>query len=231
MPFSQLTLIRHGKSVWNIQNRFTGWVDVPLSEAGITEAQNAGKAILSAGITHYDIAFSSYLQRAINTTWLVLQEMDLMWIPQQNDWRFNERHYGNLQGKNKAEAIEEYGEDQVFQWRRSYSTLPPLLETRQTIPDKRYNGVDMPTGESLESMLPRIIAAYEENIVPQLKQGKNVLLVAHGNTLRGLVKYLEKIEDDEINAVEIATGKPFYYEFNRSLEITAQWQTYPEKLI
>lgn len=228
MAFAQLTLIRHGKSEWNSQNRFTGWEDVPLAPDGMAEARQAGQALLAAGLGQYDVAYTSYLRRAIHTLWLVLEELDLMWIPQHHDWRFNERHYGSLQGKNKQEATAQFGKEQVQKWRRGYADLPPAINGKQAIEsDNRYKNVTVPTGESLQTMMPRVVAAFDEHIAPQLKDGKNCLLVAHGNSLRGLVKHLENLDEERTTTIEIPTGKPFYYEFNRELKITAKWSLNP----
>ena len=223
MAHAQLTLLRHGKSVWNEENRFTGWADVPLAETGIKEAQAAAAACLANGIT-FDFTCTSYLRRAIQTLWVVLDTMDLMWLPQQTDWRFNERHYGALQGQNKATATAQYGDEQVHTWRRSYATLPPLLTTPQTPPDARYAKITMPTGESLADVVPRVSTAFDEHIVPLLRQQQRVLLVAHGNALRALIKRLENIGDEDIMQQEISTGKPLLYELDETLTpVSKRW--------
>lgn len=217
MSFTRLTLLRHGESVWNKENRFTGWADVPLSENGFTEARRAAAWMRGAGLT-FDVAFTSRLRRAIQTLWLVLDEMDLMWLPQHNDWRLNERHYGALQGLNKAETAARYGDEQVRQWRRSYVTAPPPAAAAESVADARYAGVSPPAGESLKDVMPRVRAVFAEHIAPLLKERRHVLVVAHGNSLRALVKDLQGIGDDDIVNEEIPTGKPLLYELDAELK-------------
>jgi len=219
-----LVLLRHGQSVWNLQNRFTGWTDVSLTEKGIEEAHQAGKWMLHQGYL-FDIAFTSVLTRAIKTMWIVLDEMDLMWIPTICDWRLNERHYGALQGFNKAKMADVKGEKVVFEWRRTYSGRPPELvfdDPRHPHFDRRYHHLDpfiLPGSESLEDTLMRVRLFWEESIRVQLLQGKNVLVVAHGNSLRALVKYLDNVSDEEVPSLQIPTGVPLYYELDENREI------------
>lgn len=219
----KLVLVRHGESVWNLENRFTGWTDVDLSETGVAEAHNAGKLLAAEGYT-FDLAFTSVLKRAIRTLWITLDEMDLMWIPVINAWQLNERHYGALQGLNKAEMAERYGKEQVHLWRRSYATPPPPLDLddkRHPHFDRRYAGLkaeEVPACESLELTLKRVLPFWESEIVPQLKSGKRVLIAAHGNSLRALVKHLSHISDDEITELNIPTGVPLVYELDDELK-------------
>lgn len=217
----KLVLVRHGESVWNKENRFTGWTDVDLSERGIEEAHQAGKMLKEGGYT-FDIAYTSVLKRAIRTLWIVLDEMDLMWIPIINSWRLNERHYGALQGLNKAEMAEKFGEQQVHLWRRSYDVPPPPLEeTDERYPgkDARYKDLadkDIPRSECLKDTVERFLPFWHETVVPTLKQGKKVIISAHGNSLRALVKYLDNISDEEIVGLNIPTGIPLVYELDET---------------
>ncbi|CAG9000089.1 MAG: 2,3-bisphosphoglycerate-dependent phosphoglycerate mutase [Candidatus Celerinatantimonas neptuna] len=219
----KLVLVRHGQSLWNQENRFTGWADVPLSKQGIEEAKQGGKLLKEAGFT-FDIAYTSRLKRAIKTLWLVLEEMDLMWIPVIRNWRLNERHYGALQGLNKSETANKYGEEQVLEWRRSFDTLPPLLdEENEYYPgnDPRYQDLppdEWPKAESLKTTIDRVIPYWEKVIAPDLKAGKKVLIAAHGNSLRALVKYLDHISEKEIVGLNIPTGIPLVYEFDENLK-------------
>lgn len=221
----KLVMIRHGQSDWNLKNLFTGWTDVDLTEQGIGEARAGGKTLLNAGL-EFDIAFTSVLKRAIRTLWLMLDEMDAMWIPVERSWRLNERHYGALQGLDKAETAARHGADQVKIWRRSYDICPPpLAEDDQRHPkhDKRYRDVDpadLPATESLLSTLQRVTPYWEARILPELQHGKNVLIAAHGNSLRALVKMLEGISDSEITEFNIPTGAPRIYEFDTSMTPT-----------
>lgn len=217
-----LVLLRHGESQWNNENRFTGWTDVDLSAKGIDEAVHAGKILREKGYT-FDLAYTSLLKRAIRTLDLVLSEMDLMWIPVKKDWRLNERHYGALQGLNKSETAEKYGEDQVHKWRRGYDILPPALEES----DPRFPGNDpryadipknsLPKTESLLLTVNRVIDIWNTSILPDLKAGKKIIIAAHGNSLRALVKYLDKISDADIMDLNIPTGIPLVYELNENL--------------
>lgn len=219
----KLVLIRHGESMWNKEDRFTGWTDVDLSENGIAEAKEAGKLLKKNGYT-FDIAFTSMLKRAIRTLWLVEDEMDLMWIPVQHSWRLNERHYGALQGLNKAEMAAKVGEEQVQIWRRSYDVPPPALE----ITDKRYSGNDpkyaglgkneLPLTESLKDTVDRCIPYWRNSIAPALTSGKRVIVAAHGNSLRAMVKYLDNISDNDIPNLNIPTGIPLVYELDGQLK-------------
>ncbi|HOT91519.1 MAG TPA: 2,3-diphosphoglycerate-dependent phosphoglycerate mutase [Anaerolineae bacterium] len=218
----KLVLIRHGESVWNKANLFTGWTDVDLSEKGIEEAHTAGKALREAGYV-FDVAFTSVLKRAIRTLWIVLDEMDLMWIPVYNSWRLNERHYGALQGLNKAQTAAKYGEDQVLIWRRSYDIQPPALEKddpRWPGHDPRYKDLDpadLPLTECLKDTVARFMPYWHEVIAPTIKSGKRVVIAAHGNSLRALVKHLDNISDDAIVGLNIPTGIPLVYELDADL--------------
>ncbi|MBO8093348.1 MAG: 2,3-diphosphoglycerate-dependent phosphoglycerate mutase [Prosthecochloris sp.] len=218
----KLVLLRHGESQWNRENRFTGWRDIDLTEKGIGEAANAGKLMKEEGLT-FDIAYTSVLKRAIRTLWNALDVMDLMWIPVEKSWRLNERHYGALQGLNKSETAELHGEEQVLVWRRSYDTPPPPLgKTDERYPgnDPRYASLrpeDVPVTECLKDTVARFLPYWEEKIVPGINQGKKVLIVAHGNSLRALVKHLDKVSDEDIVGINIPTGIPLVYELNEDL--------------
>ena len=217
-----LVLVRHGQSEWNLENLFTGWTDVDLTGQGVREAQAAGRALREEGIA-FDVAFTSVLTRAIRTLWLVLDEMDLMWIPVHRDWRLNERHYGALQGLDKAETAARHGADQVQIWRRSYEIPPPAVDVdddRHPRFDARYGGLDaalLPATESLATTLVRVRPCWEERIAPALVDGRNVLVAAHGNSLRALVKMLEGITDQAITEFNIPTGVPRVYELDPRL--------------
>ena len=219
----QLVLLRHGESDWNKQNRFTGWTDVDLSEKGVQEAIQAGQRMKEAGLT-FDVAFTSVLTRAIRTLHLALGEMGLLWIPEYKSWRLNERHYGALQGLNKAETAQEYGDEQVHIWRRSYDVPPPALEPddpRFPGQDRRYHDVPkdaLPGTESLKITLDRVLPHWHETIAPALRDGQRVIVAAHGNSLRALVKYLDEMSDDEIMALNIPTGVPRVYELDDDLK-------------
>ena len=218
-----LVLLRHGESIWNKENRFTGWTDVDLSRRGIKEAQKAGQVLKEKGY-NFDVAFTSVLKRAIRTLWLVLDEMDLMWIPVYRSWRLNERHYGALQGLNKAETAAKYGEEQVLIWRRSYDIRPSSLEKT----DERYPGNDpiyadlderdIPLTECLKDTVERFLPYWHEVLAPTIKSGKRVIISAHGNSLRALVKYLDHISDDAIVKLNIPTGIPLVYELDEALK-------------
>lgn len=219
----KLVLIRHGESHWNKENRFTGWVDVNLSEKGVGEAKNGGKLLHAEGFT-FDVCYTSLLKRAINTLHNVLTEMDLLWVPVIKDWRLNERHYGSLQGLNKGETAEKYGEEQVLVWRRSYDTPPPSMEKT----DEGYAGKDprykdlseeqIPLAECLKDTVDRFLPLWNETIAPVVKSGKKVLIAAHGNSLRALVKYLDNLSEEEILKVNIPTGAPLVYELDENLK-------------
>ncbi len=219
---TQLVLLRHGESDWNRENRFTGWTDVDLSETGLREAHEAGRLMQAAGFA-FDIAFTSVLRRAIRTLWIGLDELDRMWIPVVNDWRLNERHYGALQGLNKAETAAQYGDAQVHLWRRSYDVPPPpLAEGDERYPglDPRYAGLgaaELPRSESLKDTVARFLPAWHELIVPAIRADKRVLIAAHGNSLRALVKYLDGISDEEIPGLNIPTGVPLVYDLDPDL--------------
>ncbi|MGB4548081.1 MAG: 2,3-diphosphoglycerate-dependent phosphoglycerate mutase [Syntrophales bacterium] len=218
----RIVLIRHGESTWNRENRFTGWTDVGLSEKGIGEAVQAGRTLLCEGYV-FDAAYTSVLKRAIKTLWIVLEEMDLMWIPVHYSWRLNERHYGALQGLNKAEMVEKHGTEQVQIWRRSYDIRPPAL----TPDDPRYNGKDpryadlrpdeIPLTECLKDTVARFLPYWHEAIAPAVKAGKRIVISAHGNSLRALVKYLDNVPDDVIVGLNIPTGIPLVYELRDDL--------------
>lgn len=218
----KLVLIRHGESEWNKENRFTGWTDVDLSEKGMLEAGEAGKTLKAEGYT-FDIAFTSVLKRAIKTLFFTLDEMDLLWLPVYKTWRLNERHYGALQGLNKAETALKFGDEQVKIWRRSYDVLPmPLTKDDERHPkhDLRYKNMDdtlLPLTESLKETVARVVPCFEKEIAPLIKADKKVLIVAHGNSLRALIKYLENISNEEIMEVNIPTGTPLVYELNDDL--------------
>jgi len=215
-------LLRHGESEWNKENRFTGWTDVDLSEKGRTEARNAGKRLKAEGYV-FDLAFTSVLKRAVRTLWMALDEMDLMWIPISNSWRLNERHYGALQGLNKAETAAKFGEEQVHVWRRSYEVPPPPLEPgdpRHPSNDPRYHDLapqDLPLTECLKDTVARALPYWHEAIAPVLKKGRKVIIAAHGNSIRALVKMLDSISDADIAGLDIPTGVPLVYELNESL--------------
>ena len=215
-------LVRHGQSIWNLENLFTGWTDVDLSEQGIGEARQAGREIKAAGFVP-DIVFTSLLKRAIRTKWLLLDEMDLVWLPVERTWRLNERHYGALQGLDKAQTVAQHGEAQVKIWRRSYDIPPPPLDwsdPRHPRFDRRYAGVDpqlLPATESLKDTLARVLPYWHERIAPELRAGRNVLIVAHGNSLRALVKMLDDMSDAAIVELNIPTGVPLLYELDATL--------------
>jgi 2,3-bisphosphoglycerate-dependent phosphoglycerate mutase len=208
----QLVLVRHGQSVWNEKNLFTGWEDVSLTEKGINEAKNAGKLLKEKGID-FDLAYTSLLKRAILTLWNILEQKDQCYLTTEKYWQLNERHYGDLQGKNKQQMRDEYGEEQVHIWRRSYSTPPP--QTDKIKAPAYYTGLEyFPQGESIEQTVERVVPFWENTMKPQIDQGKKILVVAHGNSLRALIKHLEKISDDEIVKLEIPTGTPIEMKFN-----------------
>lgn len=221
---AKLVFIRHGQSAWNLSNQFTGWVDVDLSSEGVEQAKNAGRLLKEAGI-EFDQAYTSVLTRAIKTLHYALEECGQLWIPEEKTWRLNERHYGALQGLNKAETAEKYGEEQVHIWRRSYDTLPPLLDANDegsAAQDRRYAHLDpraIPGGENLKVTLERVIPFWEDKIAPDLIDGKNVIIAAHGNSLRALTKYLENISDDDIMNLEMATGEPVVYDLDEKLQV------------
>ena len=225
MP-GKLLLVRHGQSVWNVENLFTGWTDVDLSPEGVEEARRAGAEIARAGLVP-DVVFTSVLKRAIRTQWLVLDALDLMWLPVERSWRLNERHYGALQGLNKAQTVERHGEAQVKVWRRSYDTPPPPLaldDERHPRFDRRYAGVaaaDLPATESLKDTLARVLPYWEQRIAPELRAGRNVMIVAHGNSIRALVKMLDNMGEAEIVELNIPTGIPLLYELDAQLRPVA----------
>ena len=224
---AKLVFIRHGQSEWNLKNLFTGWVDVNLSEKGEQEAKEAGRKLKEAGI-EFDQAYTSVLTRAIKTLHFALEESGQLWVPETKTWRLNERHYGALQGQNKAEAAEKFGEEQVHIWRRSYDVLPPLLsadDEGSAANDRRYANLDpriVPGGENLKVTLERVIPFWEDHIAPDLLAGKNVIVAAHGNSLRALTKYIEQISDEDIMTVEMATGQPVVYDLDDKLNIVSK---------
>ena len=220
---TKLVLLRHGESVWNKENRFTGWTDVDLSERGIDEAHYAGQVLKEKGYV-FDVAFTSVLKRAIRTLWIVLDEMDQMWIPVHRSWRLNERHYGALQGLNKSEMTAKYGEQQVLIWRRSYDVQPPPLKpTDERYPgnDPRYGTLDkkdVPLTESLKDTIQRVMPYWHDTVAPAIRSGKRVIISAHGNSIRGLVKYLDNLSDEDIVRLNIPTGIPLIYELDEQLK-------------
>ena len=226
MP-GKLVLLRHGQSQWNLQNLFTGWVDVDLTEQGRKEASEAGRLLKAQGFS-FDLAFTSVLKRAIRTLWIVLDEMDAMWLPVERSWRLNERHYGTLQGLDKAQTVEKHGAEQVKIWRRSFDIPPPPLsldDSRHPRFDPRYRDLaasELPASESLKTTLERVLPYWETRLAPALSQGRNVLIVAHGNSLRALVKMLDRMSDDDIVEFNIPTGVPIHYELDAELQPVAR---------
>jgi 2,3-bisphosphoglycerate-dependent phosphoglycerate mutase len=232
----KLVLLRHGQSTWNLENRFTGWTDVDLSELGVKEANEGGKTLREMGYT-FDVAFTSVLKRAIRTLWIALDQLDLMYIPVINAWQLNERHYGALQGLNKAEMAEKFGNEQVHIWRRSYNVPPPALDQndeRHPRFDPRYKQIpadQLPATESLELTLKRVLPYWHRTIVPRLKAGEKVLIAAHGNSLRALVKYLDNMSEDDIVALNIPTGVPLVYELDDQLNAIQHYYLGDEEAI
>ena len=218
-----LVLLRHGESTWNRENRFTGWTDVDLTERGVAEAQRAGQQLREEGLA-FDVAYTSVLKRAIRTLWIVLDELDQMWVPVHRSWRLNERHYGALQGLNKAETARKYGDQQVLVWRRSYDTPPPALDSSdQRFPggEPRYADLDardLPLTECLADTVARFLPFWHETIEPDVRAGKRVIIAAHGNSLRALVKYLDHVSDQDIVSLNIPTGVPLVYELDDALK-------------
>ena len=221
---AKLVLLRHGESTWNLENRFTGWTDVGLSDRGVAESHRAADLLMDAGLS-FDLCFTSVLKRAIKTLWIVLEDMDLMWVRVENSWRLNERHYGALQGLNKSETAAKYGDEQVHIWRRSYDVRPPALDRA----DPRYPGFEakyagmevseLPVCESLADTIARVMPYWDEAIVPRIRAGQTILISAHGNSLRGLVKYLDNMSDEQIAGLNIPTGIPLVYELDASLNV------------
>lgn len=225
----KLVLIRHGQSTWNLENLFTGWTDVDLSERGILEGKEAGKNLKAAGF-NFKFAFTSYLKRAIKTLNYVLEEMDLMWIPVEKTWRLNEKHYGTLQGLNKVEMVEKYGADQVLQWRRSYDVRPPAIpedDPRHPKNDPRYKTLteegSQPGTEALIDTVDRIVPYWESNIKPSLIHHKEIVVAAHGNSLRGIIKHLKNISDTDIISLNLPTGIPYVFEFDEQMNLTKDY--------
>jgi 2,3-bisphosphoglycerate-dependent phosphoglycerate mutase len=218
----KIVLMRHGESTWNLDNRFTGWTDVDLTEKGVAEAKQAGKLLQEAGFT-FDLAYTSVLKRAIRTLWITLDEMDLMWLPIINNWRLNERHYGALQGLDKAETAAQYGDEQVLIWRRSYDVPPDPLspdDPRASFNDPRYAGLrqeEIPLTECLKDTVKRVMPMWDESIAPAIRAGKRILISAHGNSLRALIKSLDGISDRDIVGLNIPNGQPLVYELDANL--------------
>ena len=219
----KLVLIRHGESTWNLENRFTGWTDVDLTPTGVAQAQQAGRLLKEAGF-EFDVAYTSVLKRAIWTLWHTLDQMDRTWLPVLHHWRLNERHYGGLQGLNKAETAKQYGDEQVLVWRRSYDTPPPPLAAdapmsqRQDIRYAKLKPEDIPLTECLKDTVARVMPVWNESIAPAIRAGKRIVIAAHGNSIRALVKYLDNIADDAIVGVNIPNGIPLVYELNADLK-------------
>jgi 2,3-bisphosphoglycerate-dependent phosphoglycerate mutase len=219
----KIVFMRHGESTWNLANRFTGWHDVDLTEKGASEARAAGRVLKDAGFT-FDLAYTSVLKRAIRTLWLAMDEMDMMWLPIKNDWRLNERHYGALQGLDKGETAAKYGDAQVLVWRRSYDTPPPALDAndeRSSANDPRYAALDpaaIPLTECLKDTVARVMPAWDEEIAPAIRAGRQILISAHGNSLRALIKMLDNISDDDIVGLNIPNGQPLVYELDENLK-------------
>ena len=219
----KVVLLRHGESLWNKENRFTGWTDVDLTEKGVAEAKTAGELLRDAGFV-FDLAYTSVLKRAIKTLWLTLEQLDLMWIPVTHSWRLNERHYGALQGLNKAETAAKFGDEQVLAWRRSYDVPPPALapnDPRYPGSDPRYRGLaasQIPYTECLKDTVARVLPYWNQAIAPDIRAGKRVLITAHGNSIRALVKYLDKVSDQDIVGLNIPTGVPLVYELDDALK-------------
>jgi 2,3-bisphosphoglycerate-dependent phosphoglycerate mutase len=220
----ELVLLRHGQSIWNLENRYTGWTDVNLSEKGIFEAYSAGKMLCESG-GKFDWAITSVLKRAVRTLWIVLDQMDATWLPVEKDWRLNERHYGSLQGLNKAESVLTFGKEQVFQWRRSFDTRPPALDLddpRHPVFDPRYTTIPfdlLPAGESLADTQQRVLPCWQQQVLPRLQAGQRVLLVAHGNSLRALVTYLNDIPLDKVPDLNVPTGIPWVLKYDQHMRM------------
>lgn len=233
----KLVLLRHGESVWNKENRFTGWTDVDLSLKGQQEALNAGKMLKINGLSDIDVAYTSVLKRAIRTLWITLDELDRLWVPVHRLWRLNERHYGALQGLNKEETAKKHGEEQVKIWRRSYDIPPPALEANdERFPgyERRYKELDvrvLPYTESLKDTVNRVLPVWHDTIAPTIKQGKQVLIAAHGNSLRALVKYLDNMSDADIMGLNIPTGIPLVYELDENLKAQRHYYLGDEKAL
>ena len=232
----KLVLLRHGESQWNLENRFTGWHDVNLTEQGEREGKEAGRLLKAEGF-EFDLAYCSVLTRAIRTLWLALTEMDQVWIPVHREWRLNERHYGSLQGLNKAETAKKYGDDQVLVWRRSYDIPPPPMtqdDDGYAGKDRRYAHLseeDLPLSECLKDTVDRFLPLWENTIAPQIKAGKQVMIAAHGNSLRALIKYLDGVTDEDILGMNVPTGMPLVYELDENLKpISRQYLGDPEKV-
>ncbi len=219
----KIVFMRHGESTWNLDNRFTGWTDVDLTEKGVNEARAAGQILKQEGFT-FDVAYTSVLKRAIRTLWLALDEMDMMYLPIKNDWRLNERHYGALQGLDKGETAAKYGDEQVLVWRRSYDTPPPPLEAnddRASFNDPRYAGLPkaaIPLTECLKDTVARVMPSWDEEIAPAIRAGKKIIISAHGNSLRALIKMLDGISDSDIVGLNIPNGQPLVYELDADLK-------------
>ena len=221
----RLVLIRHGQSAWNLENRFTGWWDVEVTELGVHEARAAGRLLAERGLD-FDLCFTSLQTRAIKTLHIALEAMGRLWLPEEKNWRLNERHYGGLTGLNKAETAAKHGDEQVHIWRRSFDIPPPPMEADSPFDlahDRRYAGIEVPRTESLKDTIARVLPYWEERIAPALRRGERVLISAHGNSLRALVKHLSDIPDDEISELEIPTGQPIVYELDENLAATDRY--------
>ena len=224
----KLVLIRHGESTWNLENRFTGWADVPLTDTGVAQAKQAGKLLAENGFV-FDQAYTSVLKRAIHTLWHGLDAMDCPWLPVESTWRLHERHYGALQGLNKSETVQQYGSEQVLVWRRSYDTPPPALtadDPRSERSDRRYAALeptDVPLTECLKDTIKRVMPFWQESVAPAITAGKRVLIVAHGNSLRALIKYLDQVSDTNIVGLNIPNGIPLVYELDAALRPTRHY--------
>ncbi len=224
MPFA--VLVRHGQSLWNVEKRFTGWEDVDLSPQGEREAQKAGQ-LMAQNRLSFDRAYTSILKRSIRTLWIILKELDEVFIPTFKSWRLNERHYGRLQGLNKEETALKYGKDQVYAWRRSYSLSPPPMsgeEIRSLSQKKMFQNIPVPKGESLHQTFQRVLPLWKESIQPELEEGKNILITAHGNSLRALVKHIRKISDEDIVSFEVLTARPIYISWKNSIEMPDKFE-------
>ena len=221
-----LVLARHGQSLWNAENRFTGWEDIDLSPKGEEEAKKAGQILLKNNL-HFDYTYTSILKRSIRTLWIILKELDEVFLPVCRSWRLNERHYGQLQGLNKEEIALKYGKDQVYSWRRSYSLAPPLMnnqDLKRLSQKKIFQNISVPSGESLEQTYNRVLPLWHESIQPKLEDGQNILISAHGNSLRALIKHIQKISDEDIASLEVPTAQPIYISWKNSLEVPEKFE-------
>ena len=224
MPF--VVLIRHGQSLWNAESRFTGWEDIDLSPKGEEEAKRAGQILVKNNL-YFDCTYTSILKRSIRTLWIILKELDEVFLPTYKSWRLNERHYGQLQGLNKEDTALKYGKDQVYKWRRSYSLPPPLMDKeslKRLSQKKMFQNVPVPEGESLEQTSNRVLPLWKKNILPELEKGKNILIVAHGNSLRALIKHIQKMDAEDIVSFEVPTAQPIYISWKNSMETPEKFE-------